>query len=107
MADYEATNFAIFYNNALFLFAMLVLAFWIFPNASPNFQYCASMGGTHPFPPASYPYPSTESDANCRSGCSRSPLLNGIQISPTKPCNLPPDHNSLFAFACLFDGGNW
>lgn len=43
VADYEATNLAIFYNNAIFLLSLLVLSFFILANASPTLNYLVSM----------------------------------------------------------------
>jgi len=45
VADYEATNFSIFYNNALFLVLFLGLSFFVLANASGNVNYLCSIGG--------------------------------------------------------------
>jgi len=44
VADFEATNFSIFYNNILFLVLLLILSFFIASSASPNINYIISMG---------------------------------------------------------------
>lgn len=45
VADYEATNFSIFYNNALFLVLFLGLSFFVLANASANVNYLCAIGG--------------------------------------------------------------
>jgi len=45
VADYEATTFAIFYNNALFLVIMLVLSFYILISTHPSINCLVSMLG--------------------------------------------------------------
>jgi translocon-associated protein subunit gamma len=44
VAEYEATTFAIFYNNALFLSIMVFASFYVLKTLSPSFNYVASMG---------------------------------------------------------------
>jgi len=44
VADFEATNFSLFYNNALFLMLLILFSFLIFANATANVNYVASMG---------------------------------------------------------------
>jgi translocon-associated protein subunit gamma len=44
VAEYEATTFAIFYNNALFLSIMVFASFYVLKTLSPGFNYVASMG---------------------------------------------------------------
>jgi len=46
VADYEATNFSIFYNNALFLAMFLLLSFFVLANASANVNYLCAIGGS-------------------------------------------------------------
>ena len=43
VAEYEATTFSIFYNNALFLAIMIVFSFYIFRSFSPVFNYVGAM----------------------------------------------------------------
>lgn len=43
VADYEATTFAIFYNNAMFFVMMLGLSFFILVSQSSNVNYFVSM----------------------------------------------------------------
>ena len=35
VADYEATTFSIFYNNALFLFFIIIMSFYVLKNFTP------------------------------------------------------------------------
>jgi translocon-associated protein subunit gamma len=35
VADYEATTFSIFYNNALYLVLLVVISFYILKNINP------------------------------------------------------------------------
>ncbi|KAI3380662.1 hypothetical protein SNEBB_002300 [Seison nebaliae] len=44
IADYEATTFSIFYNNALFLALIVFTAFFLFKQYSPLINYILSMG---------------------------------------------------------------
>nr|CAG4647512.1 EOG090X0GZE [Megafenestra aurita] len=44
VADYEATTFSIFYNNALFLAVVIGLSFFILKSFSPAFNYILSVG---------------------------------------------------------------
>ena len=44
VAEYEATTFSIFYNNALFLAILILLSFYILRGQSPTINYVASMG---------------------------------------------------------------
>merc|ERR1711976_373232 len=44
VADYEATTFSIFYNNALFLVLIIVASFYILRTFSPTFNYILSVG---------------------------------------------------------------
>jgi translocon-associated protein subunit gamma len=46
VADYEATTFAIFYNNALFLAMACASSFLIFGNFAPSFNYVLSVAGS-------------------------------------------------------------
>merc|ERR1711976_607724 len=43
VADYEATTFSIFYNNALFLVLIIVASFYILRTFSPTVNYVMSM----------------------------------------------------------------
>ncbi|KAM7310453.1 putative translocon-associated protein, gamma subunit [Ixodes scapularis] len=45
VADYEATTFSIFYNNALFLTLIIVTSFYILRAFSPMVNYVFSVGG--------------------------------------------------------------
>jgi translocon-associated protein subunit gamma len=44
VAEYEATTFSIFYNNALFLAILIFTSFYIFKGLSPHINYVVSMG---------------------------------------------------------------
>ncbi len=44
VAEYEATTFAIFYNNAIFLSILVFASFYVLKTLSPTFNYIASMG---------------------------------------------------------------
>lgn len=44
VADYQATNYSIFYNNALFLALVVLCSFFVFKTMSPNVNYVLSMG---------------------------------------------------------------
>ena len=44
VAEYEATTFAIFYNNALFLSVLVLASFYLLRGLSPHFNYVFSMG---------------------------------------------------------------
>lgn len=46
VADYEATTFAIFYNNALFLAIACVGSFLLFANFNPSLNYVLSVAGS-------------------------------------------------------------
>merc|ERR1712141_517399 len=43
VAEYEATTFSIFYNNALFLAILIVCSFYIFKSFSPVVNYVGAM----------------------------------------------------------------
>merc|ERR1712228_128063 len=43
VAEYEATTFSIFYNNALFLAILIVCSFYIFRSFSPVVNYVGAM----------------------------------------------------------------
>lgn len=44
VADYEATSYSIFYNNALFLTIFLFASFFLLRSFSPSFNYVLSTG---------------------------------------------------------------
>jgi len=44
VADYEATTFSIFYNNALYLVLIIVASFYVLRTFSPTFNYILSVG---------------------------------------------------------------
>merc|ERR1719336_1724866 len=44
VADYEATTFSIFYNNALFLALVIIASFYILSGTSPHVNYILSIG---------------------------------------------------------------
>merc|ERR1712087_229252 len=44
VADYEATTFSIFYNNAHYLVLLIVVSFYILKNLNPAVNYVASVG---------------------------------------------------------------
>ena len=44
VAEYEATTFSIFYNNALFLAILIFASFYVLRGMSPTFNYMVSMG---------------------------------------------------------------
>jgi len=44
VADYEATTFSIFYNNALYLVLLIVVSFYILKNMNPMVNYGLSVG---------------------------------------------------------------
>ncbi|XP_003705748.1 PREDICTED: translocon-associated protein subunit gamma [Eufriesea mexicana] len=46
VADYEATTFSIFYNNALFLALVIVSSFYILKTFTPAVNYILSVGAT-------------------------------------------------------------
>lgn len=46
VASYEATNFSIFYNNALFLAMVVFFSFYIFRSFTPSLNYILSVGGS-------------------------------------------------------------
>lgn len=46
VADYEATTFSIFYNNALFLALVIVASFYILKTFTPAVNYILSVGAT-------------------------------------------------------------
>jgi len=46
VADYEATTFAIFYNNALFLALVVFFSFYILRSFSPTVNYLVSVTGS-------------------------------------------------------------
>lgn len=45
VADYEATTFSIFYNNALFLAFVIFFSFYLFRAINPTFNYMITIGG--------------------------------------------------------------
>lgn len=45
VADYEATTFAIFYNNALFLAIIIFTSFYLLRTISPALNYILSVSG--------------------------------------------------------------
>jgi len=49
VADYEATTFSIFYNNALFLAFVIVSSFYILKTFTPAVNYILSVGATSAF----------------------------------------------------------
>lgn len=46
VADYEATTFAIFYNNALFLAIVIFASFFILRSTSPLANYILTISGS-------------------------------------------------------------
>merc|ERR1719336_996417 len=44
VADYEATTFSIFYNNALYLLLIVVASFYVLRSFSPTANYVGSVG---------------------------------------------------------------
>lgn len=46
VADFEATTFSIFYNNAIFLAIVVLLSFYLLRGISPTFNYMITIGGT-------------------------------------------------------------
>lgn len=44
VADYEATTYSIFYNNALYLAIVIFISFFILKNSSPIVNYIFSIG---------------------------------------------------------------
>jgi translocon-associated protein subunit gamma len=46
VADYEATTFSIFYNNALFLALVVVVSFYVLRSFSPTINYLFSVIGS-------------------------------------------------------------
>lgn len=46
VADYEATTFSIFYNNALFLAIVILASFYLLQSFSPAVNYTLSIGTT-------------------------------------------------------------
>lgn len=44
VADYEATTFSIFYNNALFLALVIFISFFLLKTFSPSMNYIFSLG---------------------------------------------------------------
>jgi len=44
VADYEATTFSIFYNNAMFLAVVIALSFFLLKSFSPSINYIFSLG---------------------------------------------------------------
>merc|ERR1712042_330974 len=45
VADYEATTFSIFYNNALFLALIIIASFYVLRSFSPTTNYVMSVAG--------------------------------------------------------------
>lgn len=46
VADFEATTFSIFYNNALFLTIVIVASFYVLRSFTPTFNYALSISST-------------------------------------------------------------
>lgn len=46
VADYEATTFSIFYNNALFLAIVIFVSFYVFRSTSPLANYILTVSGS-------------------------------------------------------------
>ena len=46
VADYEATTFSIFYNNALFLALVVLVSFYVLRSFSPSINYILSVIGS-------------------------------------------------------------
>jgi len=46
VAQYEASNFSIFYNNAIFLAMVIFFGFYFFKNFSPSINYVISVAGS-------------------------------------------------------------
>ncbi|KAK9890086.1 hypothetical protein WA026_008896 [Henosepilachna vigintioctopunctata] len=46
VADFEATTFSIFYNNALFLTIVIVASFYLLRSFTPNINYSLSIAST-------------------------------------------------------------
>lgn len=46
VADYEATTFSIFYNNALFLAIVIFVSFYVFRTTSPLANYILAVSGS-------------------------------------------------------------
>lgn len=46
VADFEATVFSIFYNNALFLAFVIFLSFYLLRSISPTFNYMITISST-------------------------------------------------------------
>lgn len=44
VADYEATTYSIFYNNALYLTVIVIMSFFILKNSAPTINYIFSVG---------------------------------------------------------------
>ncbi|XP_067945720.1 translocon-associated protein subunit gamma-like [Watersipora subatra] len=44
VADYQATNYSLFYNNAMFLALVVLASFFVFRSLSPSLNYILSMG---------------------------------------------------------------
>lgn len=44
VADYQATNYSIYYNNALFLALVVLCSFFVLKTVSPSVNYILSMG---------------------------------------------------------------
>jgi len=44
VADYEATTFSIFYNNALFLALVIAFSFYLLKSFNPSINYIFSLG---------------------------------------------------------------
>ncbi|KAG5863172.1 hypothetical protein JTB14_025974 [Gonioctena quinquepunctata] len=49
VADFEATTFSIFYNNALFLAIVILASFYLLPSFTPAVNYTVSIGTTAGF----------------------------------------------------------
>jgi len=46
VAQYEATNYSIFYNNAIFISLVIFFGFYFFRSFNPSFNYILSVGGS-------------------------------------------------------------
>ncbi|XP_033764286.1 translocon-associated protein subunit gamma-like [Argopecten irradians] len=44
VADYEATTFSIFYNNAFYLVLLVIASFYVLRSINPTFNYLCSVG---------------------------------------------------------------
>merc|ERR1712168_968337 len=46
VADYEATTFSIFYNNAMFVVMLIVISSYLLTSFSPSVNYAVTLGST-------------------------------------------------------------